>query len=994
MNAFELMATLSLNKDEYEKGLSDAENKGNQFGSTLSNAGQVAAAGLGAAVAAATAVSAALVKGVNDVADYGDNVDKMSQKMGISSKSYQEWDAVMRHCGTSIDALKPSMKTMANQAQQGAEEFQKLGISQEEVKTLSQEDLFGRVIEGLQNMEEGTERTAIASKLLGRGATELGALLNTSAEDTQKMKNRVNELGGVMSADAVKASAAFKDSLQDLQTSFDGLKRNLLGSFMPSMTKVMDGLTEIMAGNFDKGLEAVNEGVDEFIGTMNEVVPEMIEIGGKIIGAVASAIAANLPQIIEAGVKIIVELAVGIVKTLPQLFEAISSALKNEAGVIGGLLGGILDVVAGVFNFIIDHKDLVIGAIVGITAAFVAFKASLAIQSILPAIASGVAFLVTSFISMGGALGVATAGVEALNAALLTNPIGLIVGAIVAAVAVLGIAIYHIATEEEAVKSLDEATKNHEETLKNLTDAQSSYFSATKALTDAQNELAQAQEETGLSGEDLYNQFINGTLAYQDMNAEQQRVLEAYVDMTKKQQALKESTEELKQAQGEELVASFQQQASAIKENGGNWDELGAKMRKAYDEGKIGADELQELFGQAMTEMDTASKTTFVQNLPEDMRYATLMGTQEQETFGQRWEHFCSDIDALFGQTTDSVEQNSTDANTNVTTTWQDIGNWFSNRWDEISNAFSGAADWFRDKFETAKNNVTNIWSIIGQWFSDRWNDISNAFSGAADWFRDKFQSAIDFVTGIWSSIGQWFSDRWNDISNAFSGAGDWFAQKFNDAINGIKWIWSSIGQWFSDRWNDITGVFSGVADWFGFAFGVAKGAVEGAWSSIGGFFSGIWEDIKSAFDIGSLFEWGSHMIENFINGIKSAWEGLKSVVTGIGDFIASIFKHTTPKEGPLKDDDEWTEHMMQNFIDGIDKNKGKLKKTMLGVADMMAEPMTMNVDGVFSGASGRSASGYNQTINVYSPKALTPYEVARQTRNATRNMVLSMQGV
>lgn len=954
MNAFELMATLTLNKDEYEKGLSDAENKGNQFGNALGNAGQVAAAGLGAAVAAATAVSAALVKGVNDVAGYGDNVDKMSQKMGISSKAYQEWDAVMRHCGTSIDALKPSMKTMANQAQQGAEEFQKLGISQEEVKTLSQEDLFGRVIEGLQNMEEGTERTAIASKLLGRGATELGALLNTSAEDTQKMKNRVNELGGVMSADAVKASAAFKDSLQDLQTSFDGLKRNLLGSFMPSMTKVMDGLTEIMAGNFDKGLEAVNEGVDEFIDTMNEVVPEMIEIGGKIIGAVASAIAANLPQIIEAGVKIIVELAVGIVKTLPQLFEAISSALKKEAGVIGGLLGGILDVVAGVFNFIIDHKDAVIAAVVGITAAFVAFKASLAIQSILPAIASGVAFLVTSFISMGGALGVATAGVEALNAALLANPIGLIVGAIVAAVAVLGIAIYHIATEEEAVKSLDEATKNHEETLKSLTDAQSNYFSATKALTDAQNKLAQAQEETGLSGEDLYNQFINGTLAYQDMNAEQQRVLEAYVDMTKKQQALKETTEELNKAQGEELVASFQQQASAIKENGGNWNELGAKMRKAYDEGKIGADELQELFGQAMTEMDSASKTTFVQNLPEDMRYATLMGVKEQETFGQKWEHFCSDIDTLFGETTDSVSQHSTDGYDNVTTTWQDIGNWFSDRWNDISNAFSGAADWFRDKFNEAKFAVNYTFAPVVQFFEDTWNSI-------------KF---------TWGVVAGWFEDI------------------INDARFRINYAFAPVIQFFEDTWNKIKFIWGVVASWFGGESENAEGNMESPWGKIGGFFGDKWNEIKDNFKIGDVFSWGADMIENFINGIKSAWDRLKGTLEGIAQFIANIFKHTTPKEGPLKDDDEWTAHMMDNFIGGIDKNKGKLKKTMLGVADMMAEPMTMNVDGVFSGASGSRARGYNQTINVYSPKALTPYEVARQTRNATRNMVLSMQGV
>ena len=41
---------------------------------------------------------------------------------------------------------------------------------------------------------------------------------------------------------------------------------------------------------------------------------------------------------------------------------------------------------------------------------------------------------------------------------------------------------------------------------------------------------------------------------------------------------------------------------------------------------------------------------------------------------------------------------------------------------------------------------------------------------------------------------------------------------------------------------------------------------------------------------------------------------------------------------------------------------------------------------------STKWTSGYTQIINITSPTALTPYEVARQTRNATRDMFLSMR--
>ena len=49
---------------------------------------------------------------------------------------------------------------------------------------------------------------------------------------------------------------------------------------------------------------------------------------------------------------------------------------------------------------------------------------------------------------------------------------------------------------------------------------------------------------------------------------------------------------------------------------------------------------------------------------------------------------------------------------------------------------------------------------------------------------------------------------------------------------------------------------------------------------------------------------------------------------------------------------------------------------------------------GKLAGTEGMNANrGFQQNVNIYAPKELSPSEVARQTRNATRNMVLSLQG-
>lgn len=289
----------------------------------------VAGTAIAGVTAAATAMTGAVVAGgaafmdmATSAAEYGDNVDKMSQKMGISAEAYQEWEAVMQHSGTSMETLKASMKTMASQAQKNSEAFQALGITEEEVANLSQEDLFSAVITGLQNMEEGTERTYLASQLLGRGATELGALLNTSAEETQAMKDRLHELGGVMSDEDVAAAAQFQDSLQDMQTGFEGMQRNLVSGFLPSMSKVMDGMGDLFAGNNEKGLESLSEGVNEFIDNLSNLAPSLLSVGGSLVGTLTQSILTNLPTLITVGGEQLLALARGLVDSAPMLLSA------------------------------------------------------------------------------------------------------------------------------------------------------------------------------------------------------------------------------------------------------------------------------------------------------------------------------------------------------------------------------------------------------------------------------------------------------------------------------------------------------------------------------------------------------------------------------------------------------------------------------------------------------------------------------------------------
>ena len=354
MDVFDLLAKLTLDTSEYEEGLSGAQEKagsfGGKIGQALGTAGKGGAAAVAAVTTATVAMGTAAVKSAGETAAYGDNIDKMSQKLGMSASAYQEWDAVLQHSGTSIESMQASMKTLATAAETGNASFEKLGMTQEEIANMSQQELFEATITALQNVSSETERTYLAGQLLGRGATELGPLLNTSAEETQKMRDRVHELGGVMSDEAVKAAAAYQDSLQDMQTAFSGLQRSLTAEFLPGIKGVMDGLSEVFTGNDEQGLGMISVGIDKLIDNLTNQLPRFTDIGLGIVDALAEAILQNIPKLAESAVHIITGLTTNIVKKLPDIMSA---GIEILFALIDGITESLPELIPAVVEVIV-----------------------------------------------------------------------------------------------------------------------------------------------------------------------------------------------------------------------------------------------------------------------------------------------------------------------------------------------------------------------------------------------------------------------------------------------------------------------------------------------------------------------------------------------------------------------------------------------------------------------------------------------------------------
>ena len=107
--------------------------------------------------------------------------------------------------------------------------------------------------------------------------------------------------------------------------------------------------------------------------------------------------------------------------------------------------------------------------------------------------------------------------------------------------------------------------------------------------------------------------------------------------------------------------------------------------------------------------------------------------------------------------------------------------------------------------------------------------------------------------------------------------------------------------------------------------------------------------------DNADLYAWGNHMGHNFADGIAASEGAAVLAARKVANAVANILRHTTPKEGPLKDDDVWGLHMGENFANGMLQAVPDVAYASTMIADAAAIPTATMVD--IDAVSGRNVA-------------------------------------
>lgn len=190
-------------------------------------------AGLGGIGVAATAAVAGMVALVKSAADYGDQLDAMSQRTGVAVEELSKLQYAAQLSDTSSEALGKGLAYLsrlilaaANGAEESAKLFEKFGIAVRNEADGTVRDatsVFYDLADVFSALPEGVERTSLAVDFFGKklGAELLPTLINGSAK-LRELADEAERLGRVLTGDQAKAAADFNDELDRLSAGAKG----------------------------------------------------------------------------------------------------------------------------------------------------------------------------------------------------------------------------------------------------------------------------------------------------------------------------------------------------------------------------------------------------------------------------------------------------------------------------------------------------------------------------------------------------------------------------------------------------------------------------------------------------------------------------------------------------------------------------------------------------------------------------------------------------
>ncbi|MFL2118552.1 tape measure protein [Marinilactibacillus psychrotolerans] len=342
--------------------------------------------------------------------------------------------------------------------------------------------------------------------------------------------------------------------------------------------------------------------------------------------------------------------------------------------------------------------------------------------------------------------------------------------------------------------------------------------------------------------------------------------------------------------------------------------------------------------------------------------------------------------------------------------TWQAILTFIQPAITAISNVIMSVwttlLAWWNENQNMIKSTVTTVWTAIQSIF----NNVINLIVGIVQFGLNRIKSFWDvwgesikvIAQVVWAFISNVFNLYLKNILSIVSSVIRQIQNIFKFAMNFIGGIVDVVLSAMKGDWD---GVLKGIqrivsafgtyiTDTFDNLMSLAGDLVSNGIGAISGFFDDLWNiDLSAA---------GKAIIDGFLGGLKSAYEGVKDFVGGIAGWIAD-------HKGPLTYDARLLIPAGNAIMGGLDESLkdrfNSVQRNIRSMADRLKVGFEMGAESNFSRAlpvttaeqalgrniSGNSYSTNNQTVNNYGGNGsdTETIQLLKQIRDKTNDIIL-----
>lgn len=364
-----------------------------------------------AIVAGTTAVATGLSALTLKSALAADDLNTLAKQSGFSTADIQKWQYASDLIDVSIDDIVKSAakmkKNMISTSKTTIAAWDQLGIKVKDSNghLRNSTTVFYETLTALSKVQNETERDTLAMTLFGKSADSLAGIVDDGGAALQELAGKAEKAGVILSQDTLDSANALNDKVDTLKATVKGFAGKVGSELAGRASKALD----VVGSHFSKAFNA----------------KPMDWLNGKL-----DTLMAKLDSWIAGG-------------GLEQLADLLVNGIQTGAQKAGDMLQKAGDAL----KWCKDHSDTLVDVLKGLAAAW-AVKKVLDFNNGLADCVGNIGGIIKTVLTMTGVLGgqaaatgTATAAQTGLNAAMTANPIGAVILAIEALIAV-GVLLY------------------------------------------------------------------------------------------------------------------------------------------------------------------------------------------------------------------------------------------------------------------------------------------------------------------------------------------------------------------------------------------------------------------------------------------------------------------------------------------------------------------------------------------------------------------------